>query len=112
MVVSPSGRWLALYGPRGVTCVDLPRRSGRHGRFSGGQSEVTCRSTGVAERFFLCQAKIMIQEVQFHPGSSYDSHLVLLASDNYLRIYDLDADSQTPEQSYSLAPGAKPGGSR
>lgn len=101
--LSLSGRWLSLSGTRGITCVELPRRSGKQGRFAQGSEHVTCKSSGIAERFFICQSKLQVQEVQWHPGSAYDSHLVVLASDNYLRIYNVDLDSQTPEQAISLS---------
>ena len=58
---------------------------------------MTCKSCGIAERFFICQSKLMVQEVQWHPGSAYDSHLVILASDNFLRIYNIDSDTQVSE---------------
>ena len=45
----------------------------------------------------------MVQQVQFHPGSSLDGHVVVLSSDNYLRIYNVDEDRTTPEQSISLS---------
>ena len=103
---SPTGRWLCLWGRRGVTCVELPRRAGKSGRYANGQRTVMCRSFSVAERFFVLQAKISVLQVEFHPGSGYDDHLVVLASDNYFRIYNLDADRQTPEQSINLNPGS------
>ena len=40
---SPTGRWLCLYGGRGVACVEVPRRAGRNGRFGGGAKTVTVR---------------------------------------------------------------------
>ena len=43
------------------------------------------------------------KQVQFHPGSSLDGHVVVLSSDNYLRIYNVDEDRTTPEQSVSLS---------
>ena len=61
------------------------------------------RSFSIAERFFLCQSRLVVQQVQFHPGSSLDGHVVVLSSDNYLRIYNVDEDRTTPEQSISLS---------
>ncbi len=60
------------------------------------------RSFSIAERFFLCQSRVEVQQVEFHPGAPFDAHIVVLSSDNYLRIYDLDEDRMTPEQSISL----------
>ena len=44
-----------------------------------------------------------MQQVQFHPGSSLDGHAVVLSSDNFLRIYNVDEDRTTPEQSIPLS---------
>ena len=44
-----------------------------------------------------------MQQVQFHPGSSLDGHAVVLSSDNFLRIYNVDEDRTTPEQSIALS---------
>jgi nuclear pore complex protein Nup88 len=103
LLSSPTGRWICLYGSRGVSCVELPRRSGKFGRFGGGAERVTVRSFSLAERFFLCQTRLFVNQVQFHPGSSLDGHLVVLASDNYLRIYNVDQDRSTPEQNICLS---------
>ncbi|CAB4067545.1 NUP88 [Lepeophtheirus salmonis] len=35
--------------------------------------------------------KLLIQQVGWHPGSPHESHLCVLSSDNFLRIYDLDS---------------------
>ena len=46
-------RFLCLYGKRGISCLELPRRSGRNGRFSRGDKKVSVRSFGVADRFLV-----------------------------------------------------------
>ena len=93
-------------GRKGITCVELPRRSGRGvARLAGGADTFTCRAVGVAERFLHCQTRLVIQQACWHPAaasSAFDGHLAVLASDNYLRVYDLDSDCQTPEQSLPL----------
>ena len=70
---------------------------------------LSIRSFSIAERFFLCQSRLVVQQVAFHPGSSLDGHVAVLASDNYLRIYNVDEDRTTPEQSISLSASNRDG---
>ncbi|XP_040572808.1 nuclear pore complex protein Nup88 [Lepeophtheirus salmonis] len=89
--VSRGGRWIALSGPHGVSCVALPPRMGKNGRLGGGTGILSLKTLPIAERFFLCERKLLIQQVGWHPGSPHESHLCVLSSDNFLRIYDLDS---------------------
>ena len=76
--VSPSGRWLCLSGPNGLTIVDLPKRLGRQGRFvgsEGGEKELLCRSYPIAQRFFMGQPKVVVQKVWCRFGfESFKNH--------------------------------------
>ena len=44
-----------------------------------------------------------------HAGGVPDGHVAVLASDNYLRIYNVDEDRTTPEQSISLSASNRDG---
>ena len=49
----------------------------------------------------------LIVQVVWHPGSVYDNYLVVLTSDNFLRIYDLenlDEGSVKAEQVKNITP--------
>ncbi|XP_043210286.1 nuclear pore complex protein Nup88-like, partial [Amphibalanus amphitrite] len=71
----------------------------------------------VAERFFLCTKHVQVTKVRWHPESAGDCHLVVLCSDNYLRVYDVSSDLQTPSQAlplgatHSASLGGRPGSS-
>jgi nuclear pore complex protein Nup88 len=43
------------------------------------------RSSYIDQKFLLCNSRIRIQEVKFHPGSPTNSHVVVLTSDNCIR---------------------------
>jgi hypothetical protein len=63
--VSPNGRWLCLSGAEGLSVLELPKRSGRQGRFvgAGDTNEICCRAFPLAQRFFMGQPKIVVQKV-------------------------------------------------
>ncbi len=93
LTVSPTGRWICLWGSRGATVLAVPSRSGKQARFIGSSDQdgsVTCHSIPIAERFFLSNAKVAIQQADWHPGSADDSHLMILTSDNTIKIYNVD----------------------
>ena len=52
LAVSRSGRWVSLWGERGVTLVQMPPRGGVGGRFGGGREELTARSQ--VRRVYKC----------------------------------------------------------
>ncbi|XP_049793128.1 nuclear pore complex protein Nup88 [Schistocerca nitens] len=79
---------LALVGPHGISVLELPRRWGRGGGFLGGKPSVTCRCRGVDQRHWLCNQHVEVRAAQWHPGSDADSLLVVLASNNTIRVYD------------------------
>ncbi|XP_037091410.1 nuclear pore complex protein Nup88-like [Pollicipes pollicipes] len=104
LLVSPCGQRLALVGASGVTVVELPSRWGRHGLYEDGKNRLSCTSRQVAGRFFHCSKHVRVTKVRWHPESPTDSHLVVLCCDNYLRVYDVATDLQTP--SHVMALGA------
>lgn len=49
------------------------------------RNSLTFRVEYIAERFFSCHPKLEVMTAAWHPGSIDDNHIVILASDNYLR---------------------------
>ncbi|XP_045602004.1 nucleoporin 88 [Procambarus clarkii] len=102
--INKSGSDVALIGHRGVAIVELPHRSGTPPLYDGGRNTITCRVEYVAERFFSCHPKLEVVAAAWHPGSLENNHIVILASDNYLRIYNLSTN-EIPEQAISVGSG-------
>ncbi|XP_078598858.1 nucleoporin 88-like [Branchiostoma floridae x Branchiostoma japonicum] len=98
---SLTGNHVALWGPGGVSIMEVPRRWGKHAEFEGGKDKVNCRSYPVAERLFATQSSLQLLQIDWHPGSPSDTHLVILTSDNVLRIYDIEKPD-SPYQSFQL----------
>ena len=48
-------------------------------------SLLCCRCVSVGEHYFSSHAGVRLLQVGWHPGSSTDSHLLLLTSDNLVR---------------------------
>ncbi|KAK4325039.1 hypothetical protein Pmani_004350 [Petrolisthes manimaculis] len=101
VLLNKSENCVALVGRRGVAIVDLPQRSGTPPLFDKGRETITCRVEYIADRFFSCHPKLEVVEAAWHPGSPDNTHIVILTSDNYFRIYNL-LSLEIPEQAVSV----------
>uniref|UniRef100_A0A2K5W4E4 Nucleoporin 88 n=1 Tax=Macaca fascicularis TaxID=9541 RepID=A0A2K5W4E4_MACFA len=75
--------------------LELPKRWGKNSEFEGGKSTVNCSTTPVAERFFTSSTSLTLKHAAWYPSEILDPHIVLLTSDNVIRIYSL-REPQTP----------------
>uniref|UniRef100_A0A2I3GLE0 Nucleoporin 88 n=1 Tax=Nomascus leucogenys TaxID=61853 RepID=A0A2I3GLE0_NOMLE len=75
--------------------LELPKRWGKNSEFEGGKSTVNCSTTPVAERFFTSSTSLTLKHAAWYPSEILDPHVVLLTSDNVIRIYSL-REPQTP----------------
>ncbi|XP_018023386.2 nucleoporin 88 [Hyalella azteca] len=100
--VNKQGTGVLLVGRRGVGVVDLPQRWGKHHTFDGGRENITCRTEYIAERFLVCHQRIDVVAACWHPGSPNGNHVVMLASDHYLRVYSLRG-RDVPEQALAVS---------
>ncbi|XP_064459760.1 nucleoporin 88-like isoform X1 [Ornithodoros turicata] len=80
---------LLLWGPRGVTVVLLPKATVL-------KEKAVCRSWPIGEHFFLCNKSVVVTDVAWHPDSETDSHILVLTSDNHLRLYNI-SEPQAPQ---------------
>ncbi|XP_045132213.1 nucleoporin 88-like [Portunus trituberculatus] len=104
LVRNRNGSCLALVGSRGVVVVYLPLRSGTPPLFDRGKEAITCKVEYVAEHFLTCHPKLEVVSAAWHPGSLENNHIVILSSDNRLRIYNLSS-TEIPEQTIAVGPG-------
>ncbi|XP_028396827.1 nuclear pore complex protein Nup88-like [Dendronephthya gigantea] len=89
MVFSESGVYLALIGQHGICAVEVPQKRGKFTQYEHGKDKINCRSTNVDEHFYTCHQSITIFEAKWFPGSINDTHIVVLTSDNQMRVYDI-----------------------
>ncbi|XP_039270837.2 nucleoporin 88-like [Styela clava] len=94
-----SGTYVALIGSRGISVLCLPQKWKNPDEENYTQF---CKCFPVAERFFTTCIMVQLRQASWHPGSPNHSHLVVLLSDNTVRIYDVTADNQTPTQVHKL----------
>ena len=66
VVVNSTGRWICLWGSRGATAMEIPRRAGKQRQFIGidADGNVVTHTVPIAERFFLSNSKIVLQQVK------------------------------------------------
>uniref|UniRef100_G3TNY3 Nucleoporin 88 n=1 Tax=Loxodonta africana TaxID=9785 RepID=G3TNY3_LOXAF len=95
VLLSPTQHHVALIGLKGLMVLELPKRWGKNSEFEGGKSKVNCSTTPIAERFFTSSTSLTLKHAAWYPSEMLDPHIVLLTSDNVIRIYSLH-EPQTP----------------
>lgn len=76
---------MAISGPQGVSIMEMPLRWGSEGVYQDGKSKITCQTFNLHEH---SANHLEILRTRWHPNSPSDSHLLVLLSDNSIRIYD------------------------
>ncbi|XP_008854172.1 nuclear pore complex protein Nup88 [Nannospalax galili] len=94
VLLSPTQHHVALIGTKGLSVLELPKRWGKNSEFEGGKTTVNCSTTPIAERFFT-SSPLTLKHAAWYPSEMLDPHIVLLTSDNVIRIYSLRVP-QTP----------------
>ncbi|XP_057631548.1 nuclear pore complex protein Nup88 isoform X2 [Chionomys nivalis] len=95
VLLSPTQHHVALIGTKGLMALELPQRWGKDSEFEGGKATVNCSTTPIAERFFTSSTSLTLKHAAWYPSEMLDPHVVLLTSDNVIRIYSL-REPQTP----------------
>ncbi|XP_054718189.1 nucleoporin 88-like [Uloborus diversus] len=106
ILFNQTGSLLSLTGKNGVMVFQVPWRYGKFGATGDKNEAIVGRSWNVAEYFFVCSNRISVVQALWHPGSSSNTHLTVLSTDNYIRIYDV-TEPQTPTQVISLGASAR-----
>ncbi|XP_018403349.1 PREDICTED: nuclear pore complex protein Nup88 [Cyphomyrmex costatus] len=86
VLINETATQLALWGKLGIALVELPKRWGKDAVYEGGKKEILCTN----HNFGDFGATTEIQRVRWHPGSTNDSHLLVLTSENSFRLYECD----------------------
>lgn len=88
VVVSNEGSLVALSGPQSVTILEVPRRSGPDGYLMDGKPQITCRTYNLDALLFQNNPQLEVRQVRWHPDSVSDSTLLVLLSNNTIRVYN------------------------
>uniref|UniRef100_A0A8D0GZ89 Nucleoporin 88 n=1 Tax=Sphenodon punctatus TaxID=8508 RepID=A0A8D0GZ89_SPHPU len=94
-LLSPTQRHVALIGAKGLMVLELPKRWVKNSEFEGGRETVNCSTIPIAERFFTSSESLTLKHAAWYPSETLEPHVVLLTSDNTIRIYSLNVP-QTP----------------
>uniref|UniRef100_A0A8C6YM26 Nucleoporin 88 n=1 Tax=Nothoprocta perdicaria TaxID=30464 RepID=A0A8C6YM26_NOTPE len=101
-LLSPTQHHVALIGTKGLMVLELPKRWGKNSEFEGGKSTVNCSTVPIAERFFTSSTSLTLKHAAWYPCETLEPHIVLLTSDNTIRIYSLKVP-QTPIKVIALS---------
>ncbi|XP_077152620.1 nuclear pore complex protein Nup88 [Ranitomeya variabilis] len=102
VLLNPTQQHIALIGSKGLMVLDVPKRWGKNSEFEGGQKTVNCRTIPIAERIFTSSTSLVLKRAAWYPSETQNPHLILLTSDNTIRIYKLH-DHLTPEKVIPLS---------
>ncbi|XP_047367265.1 nuclear pore complex protein Nup88 [Vespa velutina] len=86
MFINETVTQVALWGNLGIAIMELPKRWGKDTGFQGGKDTILCAS----HCFGDFGATTEIRKARWHPGSTYDSHLLVLTSENIFRLYECE----------------------
>ncbi|XP_054004714.1 nuclear pore complex protein Nup88 isoform X1 [Hylaeus anthracinus] len=89
LLINETGTQLVLWGNLEIVLVELPKRWGKEGMFQGGKEEIFC----VVYKFDNFNTMVEIRKARWHPGSTNDSHLLVLTSENTFRLYECELGS-------------------
>ncbi|XP_075218712.1 nuclear pore complex protein Nup88 [Lycorma delicatula] len=78
---------IAIVCKHDVYNLTLPPRSGPDDLFKGGTTDISCR----CRKLNINEGTTDILQVDWHPGSDYENHLVILTDDNVIQIYDVSS---------------------
>ncbi|XP_011873119.1 PREDICTED: nuclear pore complex protein Nup88 [Vollenhovia emeryi] len=86
LLINETATQLALWGKLGVALLDLPKRWGKDAVYEGGKEEILCTNHNFGDFGTTTE----IQRARWHPGSTNDSHLLILTSENSFRLYECE----------------------
>ncbi|KAI8384616.1 uncharacterized protein BYT42DRAFT_563086 [Radiomyces spectabilis] len=104
LVPSQNGRLLAAVGDKQLVVVWFPRQGLSSVPATVGSRRFDCRTFTVGQKYYDTDQPTRILKVAWHPLSKTNSHLLVLGTDNVLRMFDVSADIEEPEQSFDLSP--------
>lgn len=83
--VSVGGTFVSISGSQGVMIMEMPMRWGAEGVYQDGKPRIMCQAFILHEH---ATNHLECIQTRWHPNSPTDSHLLILLSDNSIRIYD------------------------
>ncbi|XP_056412351.1 nuclear pore complex protein Nup88 isoform X2 [Hyla sarda] len=102
VLLNPTQEHIALIGNKGLMVLDVPKRWGKNSEFEGGEKTVNCRTIPIAERIFTSSTSLILKHAAWYPSETQEPRLILLTSDNTIRIYKLH-DHFSPEKVIPLS---------
>ncbi|KAJ1929552.1 hypothetical protein IWQ60_001097, partial [Tieghemiomyces parasiticus] len=99
--VNDDGRYMVVQGRYHVYVVGLPRP----GSTSRGRSgRLACKSFAVGSDLYSPRFAAYVADVQWHPLSAGQNHLMVLSSDGVLRMFNVMTSLDHPEQVQHFGP--------
>ncbi|KAH7032466.1 nuclear pore component-domain-containing protein [Linnemannia elongata] len=98
LVLNQDGKLLAIVGDEKIVIAATPSKSSKQ----DSKPVIKCKSFVLGEFYHINKGESKVVKVLWHPLSKGFTHLVVLTHDGLLRMYDVAADIDEPEQIYSF----------
>ncbi|KAJ8681137.1 hypothetical protein QAD02_016924 [Eretmocerus hayati] len=89
LLINETVTQLVLWGTLGIVVVELPKRWGKDSQFQGGKNVISCRSHNL-DGCYSQLSTSEVRKVRWHPGSTTDSHLLVLTAENIFQLYECE----------------------
>ncbi|KAI7870947.1 hypothetical protein BDF14DRAFT_1719723 [Spinellus fusiger] len=110
LTLNHNGRLLAVADQHHLAVVSLPREGfGTETGISKNihtKQRLNCRTMRVGELYWR-DNETQVLKVVWHPLSELHAHLLVLSTDNLLRMFNISKDIEEPEQCFDLSPGRR-----
>ncbi|KAF9139854.1 hypothetical protein BGX30_007386 [Mortierella sp. GBA39] len=98
LVLNQDGKLLAIVGDEKIVIAAAPSKSSRQ----DSKPVIKCKSFVLGEFYHINKGESKVVKVLWHPLSKGFTHLVVLTHDGLLRMYDVAANIDEPEQIFSF----------
>ncbi|KAJ3300233.1 hypothetical protein HK104_003147 [Borealophlyctis nickersoniae] len=96
MEFNGTGKMLALMGDHAVSVLLLPISFKTYSK----SDVIPCRILNIGTMCYATDHSKTVAKVLWHPLSEAQSHLLVLSSDGFLRMYNVNLEIEEPEQSF------------
>ncbi|KAI7879763.1 hypothetical protein K492DRAFT_208027 [Lichtheimia hyalospora FSU 10163] len=102
MAINQSGNLLSVAGRSKLAIVCLPQQGFSHSTKYLPKGRIDCKTFIVGRYYYNTSVRVL--KMAWHPLSETRTHIMVLSTDNILRMFDVSGNIDEAEQTFDLAP--------
>lgn len=102
MAINQSGNLLSVAGRNKLAIVCLPQQGFSHSTKYLPKGRIDCKTFIVGRNYYNGHVRLL--KMAWHPLSETRTHIMVLSTDNILRMFDVSGNIDEAEQTFDLAP--------